>query len=67
MEASLLLSYVRPSGFGLFPPLRMTVEEARRLTSGVCGNFQNRIRIWYHAAPPCSEEEMPSLTNPNLA
>jgi hypothetical protein len=28
---------------------------------------QKRIRIWYHAAPPCSEEEMPSLTKPNLA
>lgn len=28
---------------------------------------QKASRIWYHTAPPCTEADTPSLTNPNLA
>ena len=29
--------------------------------------IQKVSRIWYHTAPPCTEADTPSLTNPNLA
>lgn len=54
----------RSNGVGK-PPKRTLPSAAPRQPRQA--RLQKASRIWYHTAPPCTEADTPSLTNPNLA
>ena len=57
-------SSCRSNGVGKPPKRTLPSAAPRQLRQA---RPQKASRIWYHTAPPCTEADTPSLTNPNLA